>query len=238
MVEVIGDRDVGDQYIGRAKALLFMLENQVSLRKKMKGIFPIQTSETRLSGRVVVKCWVAAGMSGATIMVAPAGGRKETTILPYCFANRTVALGVIVSVMGVDQMTQALLDSLSLPLDTECEPDLVCETCLIPDTYPENYYCTKDIRYTVEVCGGKDKYLLFENIPSTDFSPFCPGEKVLVVLHIADETPATVLSNAKARPRSESLVFPRELFILQSATFSILPFLVGKRLHESLEINQ
>ena len=230
VIHVAGDRDIGDRYIGVAKSRLAVLEQEMALRGLKQGV-----SRLRLSQRVTLRCWACFGLHGATITVAPIGGRRRRIKIPYCFANRTVALGVIVAVAGVEEMTPELLVEKSLPPDTECEPEPVCLTCMIPATYPESYYCSKGIRYSVEVCAGKDNYLLFEDIPSTDFSPFCPGETVMVVLHIANETPEPVLTNAKLMPAAESLVFPKELAILSGKTFSILPFMVGRKIHESYE---
>lgn len=153
----------------------------------------------------------------------PGKGRKFKRV---CFANRTAALGYIREVVGVEAQEVAA--------ESEC-PELeeeVCGTCIAADSYPEDYYGTMGILYNVDVCFGDGDYGYFENVPSTDFAKHCPGDVVFVVISLADDTPADLLSDAQEVPCGEPAFPPRLEVKMTSGEITEYPVLIVPYLAE------
>lgn len=204
-----GDRVLGSAYIRRAKSVMAMLENFMSFRQLKQGVLRRQ-----LAPGVFVKCDRRFGLRTAEITVAPQGAPEITRRIIECFANATCALAYVLEVVGVTPTEPG----------EECRPEPVCATCIKPGFYPLNYYCTRGIRYHVAVCDGKGEYLLFKNIPSTDYTPWCPEEQVIVMMNRTNDLPVPVLDRANTSPRSRH-AFTRDCVPFDEC-LSILPFLV------------
>jgi hypothetical protein len=223
VVWILGNKEIGSMYIREAKVLMGMAVKQRDIAAELHdgdGLSQYRLERMHANGvRIVAQCnhnlqWA--------VVYAESGGRERKEPGPYCFANRTVALAVVVAVTGVEE----------LPDENLCETEPVCSTCIGPNTYPASYYCTRGIRYDVEVCNGKGVYLLFTNIPSTDFTPHCPGDRVFVLLNLTEEIPPDILAGALAMPSAEEPPFSQVLYNLNLNHVSILPYVADMPLHE------
>ena len=227
-----GNREEAEKYIGEADSLLTDLTERLrkspadiwmdSIIKEIPGGFIQCATVLHLTTREPIIQYI-------NISVDSKDKKKVKKKEPYCFANRTIALATIINVNGVIDVS----DNVSII----CEEESVCDTCIDPVTYPEDYYCTKGITYNLEVCAGDDIYYMYENIPSTDFSPHCPGDVVFVVLHLSDEIPTEILNNALDSACSETQLFSKQFHLLGLINFSILPFNTTIPLHEYKLIN-
>lgn len=168
-----------------------------------------------------ITCSKVFGQRTVRIEAFAGGGKKEYYALE-CFANTTCALAYVTGVVGIE------------PLTANCKPDIVCGTCTTVDGYPVDYYCTQGILYDTIVCGCKDaKYYVFNDVRSTDFTPRCPGDQVLVALNRTIDTPTAQLSRANANPRKkQSFAGPLSP---DGSFISILPFEVDMPRRERVQ---
>lgn len=206
-----GDRAAGKRYMRRGAALMGMLENLMSFRGLEQGVL-----RRYLTPDVHIKCACCFGLRTVTITVQSGIGGAAVA-LRECFANTTVALAYVLDVVGVK----------AAPEGMECVAEPVCRTCIAPESYPINYYCTRGIRYTVAVCDGKGEYVLFASkVPTTDYTPYCPGDQVLVMLNRTSGLPEDALAAANANPMAKE-PFTRRLAALPDECVSILPYPVS-----------
>lgn len=207
-----GDRNRGVLFRRRGQYLMGMLERQMSFNDLQQCML-----RRFVEPDVLIECDKRFGLRTVTITVAPGAGEVRK-VLHECFANTTVALAYVLDVVGVVDIGQV----------AEYVEEPICKTCIGVNAYPENYYCTMGIRYTVAVCDGKGDYLLFNvKAPSTDYTPRCPGEQVLVMQNRTNNLPETVLSVANADPYNQSQPFTQTLSGFQGESISILPFPVN-----------
>lgn len=159
----VGNQVLALRTIGYARQLMGIVENLMLFQ----GLS--QYSLTRkLNNGCVVECWSSFGLRQITITApSKAGGKK-----PYkqkCFCTSCVALGYIIQVNNITF--------------TEGVP---CYDYIDPMPLKNTFYCF-DITYSVLVCSGQT-YTLFENIKAIDNTPYCKGDKVLVIPIASSET--------------------------------------------------
>lgn len=217
-----GDREAGKRFMRRGAVLMGMLEHGMSYRGLTQGVF-----RRYMNPDVLIECDCRFGLRTVTITVAPGAGREEVEILRDCFANSTVALAYVLDVVGVEAVAQQA--------GTEWVIEPVCGICIGAKRYPKGYYCTRGIRYTLAICDGKGEYVLYSLTKgaSTDYTPRCPGDQVLVMQHRTSDLPEAVLSAANANPY-EKVFFTRPLAKHPQECVSILPFPVAMpKYHET-----
>lgn len=207
-----GDAEAGRRYRRQGAALMGMTENFMSYMGLQQLVL-----RRRVTPDVHIECVCCFGIRTVTITTA-AGAGDEARILRECFANTTVALAYVLDVVGVE----------AVPQTAQCAIEPVCKTCIAPASYPEDYYCTRGIRYTVAVCDGKGEYVLFKlsKAASTDYTPRCPGEQVLVMQNRTSDLPERVL-NAANSPMNREAPFTRPLAAFAGDCLSILPYPVS-----------
>lgn len=209
-----GDRTAGRLHMRRGAVLMDMLQNFMSYRDLKQGVLRRYVNPDTL-----IECDCRFGLRTVTITVSPGVGEPRRVLLE-CFANTTVALAYVLDVVGVKAASSGTVERVNEP---------VCGTCIGAETYPDNYYCTRGLRYTVAVCDGKGEYVLFSpsKAASTDYTPRCPGEQVLVMQHRTSNVPRGVLAAANANPMNRFDPFTRKLAALADECVSILPYSVS-----------
>lgn len=182
-----GDRTAANGWRRDAMRVMGILENLMSFRdlKQCK-------LQRVLAPGVVVVAEKQFGLRTLTIY-ASGGGDFEAHWLADCFANITCALAYIVGVTPV------------MPFNSQGEvvqiADLEKPTpCGDPRLYPAEVYGTRYILYDVAVCDGDGEYVLYKNIFSSDATPRCPGEMVLVMQNRTTDLPEGVLEGARNNP--------------------------------------
>jgi len=223
-----GDRTAGRLHMRRGAVLMDMLQNFMSYRDLKQGVLRRYVNPDTL-----IECDCRFGLRTVTITVSPSVAEDAVETLRECFANSTVALAYVLDVVGVRALTPEQQQS------AECVNEPVCKTCIGAASYPENYYCTKGVRYTVAVCDGKGEYVLFNlsKAASTDYTPRCPGEQVLVMQHRTSDLPAAVLAGANADPYGKRY-FTRALAAFSGECVSILPFPVAMPKYNETEVRR
>lgn len=217
-IVIHGDKVTGGNHIGNGRRVMGMLERLMDFQGLQQGVL-----RRRVGPGAWVECSKQFGQRVLVINIEPGGGRPIAERIRECFANATCALGYVIEVEKV------IFNDADGYLN---EP--VCQTCIAPDTYPDEYYCTKEIRYSVAVCDGKGDYLLFEHVPSTDFTPRCPEEQVVVMFNRTTDLPVELIDRANGNPWAKR-PFTRALFESEVECISILPFLVEMPKYREIE---
>ena len=220
----VGDKDAGRRYRRHGMYLMDMLVRGMSFRGLDQWVL-----RRWVTPDVHIKCSCVFGIRTVTITVSEGAGEARR-VLRECFANSTVALAYVLDVVGVRGLTQAQR------AETAWVSEPVCKTCIGAETYPDAYYCTRGVRYRVAVCDGRGEYLLFNlsRAASTDYTPRCPGELVLVMQHRTPDLPEDVRTRADANPMDRGHPFTRRLVAFADECVSILPYTVGMpRYHET-----
>lgn len=212
-----GDKQAGRRYRRMGQYIMDMLERGMSFRGLDQMVMRRQVTPD-----VRIKCSCIYGIRTVTITVTPGAGGERQALLE-CFANTTVALAYVLDVAGVEPLTE------EARAETEWLNEPVCQTCIGAEGFPRNYYCTKGVRYTVAVCDGKGEYVLFTltKAASTDYTPRCPGEQVLVMQHRTPNLPEPVLKAADANPMNKISPFTCKLVSCADECLSILPYTVA-----------
>lgn len=212
-----GDKQAGRLWMRQGAVLMDMLVNGMSFMGLDQLVL-----RRYVTPDVHIKCTCCFGIRTVTITVRSGVGEARK-VLRECFANTTVALAYVLDVVGVDALTA------EEQAGTAWRHEPVCKTCIGVSAYPKDYYCTRGIRYTVAVCDGKGEYLLFKlsKAASTDYTPRCPGELVLVAQHRTPNLPAEVLAAADKNPMDKGHPFTRRLAVFPDECVSILPYTVG-----------
>lgn len=219
-----GDKHAGQRFRRLGMYMMAMLERGMSFQRLEQWVL-----RRWVTPDVHIECVCCFGIRTVTITVAPGAG-EAVRLLRDCFANSTVALAYVLDVAGVEAVPQSQQTA-------QCVTEPVCRTCIAPESYPEDYYCTKGIRYTVAVCDGEGEYVLYglTKAASTDYTPRCPGEQVLVMQHRTTNLPEAVLNAANANPYAKRY-FTRPLASFPDECLSILPFPVSMpRVNETEE---
>ena len=208
-----GDRHECGRHMRRGAVLMDMLEHLMSFRGLKQGVL-----RRAIAPNALVECDCRFGLRTVTITITPGGG-MEAELLRECFANSTVALAYVLDVVGVKSVQEGEPGSVDEP---------VCATCIGAESYPLNYYCTRGIRYTLAICDGKGEYLLYKLTKgaSTDYTPRCPGEQVLVMQNRTSNLPRAVLDAAVANPYGKQY-WTRPLSAFLEECVSILPYTVS-----------
>ena len=206
-----GDEFRARQHILDGRRVMAMLERFMDFQGLKQGVL-----RRMVSPGCYIECTKEFGLRTINIYFEPGepGGKLKKII--ECFANATCALGYVIEVVGV------------IPSEDEetCTEEPVCLTCIAPGSYPDEYYCTRDIRYNVIVCDGQGDYLLFEDVASTDFTPRCPEEQVIVMFNRTTDLPEAQRTAADSSPWAKR-PFTRPLLRLEIERISILPFLAN-----------
>lgn len=207
---ITGDVEAGKAIIGQGNQQLAILENQMSFQKLKQG-----TRHIEYHDGTTIDVWSCFSLHGIYIHVPPAGG-EEKPKERVCFANTGMAIGRIIRVVDLIPADETLPSTIE---------DTVSVVFITYNTYPENYYCTKDILYDVQVCNGTD-YLLYQNMKSTDFCRHKPGELVMLVLTRVDDVPTAVLDDNVTFPCSKP-AFPNRVMAYGEETIAIIPLETG-----------
>lgn len=213
-----GNREAAKAHIGDGRRIMSMLERFMEFQGLEQGVLRRQ-----ISPGCFVECVKQFGLRTINIHVDPGWGGRSRRKEIECFANTTCALGYIIEVAGI-----------AVNQDDGYLQEPVCHTCIAPSTYPDGYYCTKGIRYSVVVCDGKGEYLLFEGVPSADFTPRCPEEQVIVMFNRTTDLPAALIDRANVNPWAKR-PFTRALPKSGVECISILPFQVEMPKYREIE---
>lgn len=214
-----GNEDEAWKLVSVGDSLLASVENDM----KYRGI-KIKSSLFRLGGGAVIRCVVNYNIRQIHIYV-PTGGSEvieEGDI--QCFANTGIALGMVFSIVDMEGVD---LTQIPIPSHTN-DPLSGIEIEL--NGYPDNYYCTKLIRYGVTVCAG-DKYIIFNGVASSDFALHKPGDKVLVMMTRIKDIPTAVIDDNNSTPCSKP-VFTKKVKPYGSDTILITPFATELKKYE------
>lgn len=223
-----GDREAGMRYMRNGSVMMGMLQNFMGFRDLKQGVF-----RRYVNPDVLIECDCRFGLRTVTITVAPGAGGEDVEILRDCFANSTVALAYVLDVVDVEIMTPEQQEWY------EWVKEPVCSMCIYVQGYPRNYYCTKGIRYTLAICDGKGEYVLYTLTKgaSTDYTPRCPGDQVLVMQHRTSDLPEAVLAAANADPYAKTY-FTHALAKHPRECVSILPFPVAMPKYNETEVRR
>lgn len=210
-----GDRTRALAHMRQGQALMAQLEQTMTFMNLRQGVL-----RRFVRPDVLIECDKRFGLRTVTITVTPDMPERARELLRDCFANRTVALACVLDVVGVEAVSGG----------NEVYYEFVCKTCIGVTGYPRDYYCTRGVRYTVAVCDGKGEYLLFKTkAATTDYTPWCPGDLVLVMQHRTTNLPDEILTAASPDPNDDPYAgppFTRTLAEFDEECVSILPWQV------------
>jgi hypothetical protein len=175
-VVITGDKKAGLALRGTADSQLRILEKQMShqgLKQGWRTIHPYPGA--------IIQVWSCFNQRQVEIYVKPHGGKRGDRERS-CYCIGCVAFGQVMAVHDITFL--------------EDMPETLCYDKV--DQYPallNRFFCSYPL-YDVEVCNSQI-YVLFENIPAIDNTPYCVGDRILVMPQpdpIQEDSLATVES--------------------------------------------
>lgn len=213
---ISGDIEVGKTLIGRGDQQLRILESQM----KHQGLKQSWRTVEFHDG-TVFEVWSCFNLQQVNIYV-PGGDNPKEVEESSCFANTGMAIARIIRVVDLVSVNQD---------DDNAVEDTVADIFIAEGTYPDNYYCTKGIRYDVQVCNSTS-YLLYTNMKSTDYCLHKPGEIVLVIMTRVADIPDPILESNVNSPCTAP-AFTNRVIGFGAETVAIIPIGTWLPLYET-----
>lgn len=207
---IAGDRFLALEYRGQADSRLRMLKKDKA-RRRLKR----HSSTIRFDNGVVIECYSGLNNDDVVKITAPSHGYEELVESWWCFANTGMAQALIT---GIVEYT---------PVDAETNPSCLHDdiTGLCVASYPVGYYGTKSILYNLLVCTGYGTYVVYENVPSTDFTVHMIGSIVMVILNRTTNVPQAYIDRNSNTPCAE-IPFTERLSVIPDVV-AIIPVKTG-----------
>lgn len=207
---IAGDRDLAVTYRGFADSRL----RRLKMDKKRRRL-PVHSSTFRCDDGTVIECYSGSNNDDVVKITSPSRQFEEQFEQWWCFANTGMAQALITGIVDY-----APVDSETNP---SCMHDEITGLCVM--SYPAGYYGTKTILYNLLVCTGHGSYVVYENVPSTDFTLHMIGSIVLVILTRTTDVPQPYIDRNSNTPCAD-IAFTEQLATVPDV-IAIVPVQTG-----------